>query len=298
MTTAFERLDWVPDQKAAAELSALAIKWMPQNRATYLASFGSVSAWRAQMGLLAEQELRRVVAAHFPHSSRVLNIGSGGGQSTVLLRELGLEAIAVDPVPEMCAMLAEACDRFGEPRPRIICAPAEALDQLVDVEELSFDGAIFSSSFHHLSKPIIALDNVRRLLRPRGAVAVVNEPYRPYLGAKARLRPNLAGEPDEICNFNGNERAFTHHQYMSLLREAGFTRIQSELNIRNRNYSMVIEQLAARSSTGGPRLSDRQLLARSAGFGLLSQLVKIDAARAALQYASVVQSSYVAVVPG
>ncbi|HUG40840.1 MAG TPA: class I SAM-dependent methyltransferase [Longimicrobiales bacterium] len=102
--------------------------------------------------------------------ARILDVGSGSGQTLVTLAEYGFRSLTgVDPfVPES-----------HEPIPgvRVLRAGLE------DVRE-TFDLVMFHHSFEHLPDPLRSLRTARGLLRPRGTVLIrmpiVGESWRRY----------------------------------------------------------------------------------------------------------------------
>jgi SAM-dependent methyltransferase len=97
----------------------------------------------------------------------VVDLGCGTGRFTTMLAERsGARVIGVDP---SLAMLAE-CDAARDPRVRVLAAAAETLP----LRTGSADVVFLSMVYHHLASVRQAVDELRRVLAPRGHVAIRN----------------------------------------------------------------------------------------------------------------------------
>jgi len=145
---------------------------------------------------------------------RAIDIGCGTG---VLLDRLSAvhpaEALAgVDPVREM---LAVARQRLS---PAIQLHEAWAEELPFDAE--SFDAAVLSNMFHYVDRPLAALSEVRRVLRPGGSL-VITDWCGEYLTCRAlALYLRLSG--------HAFFRVYSERTCTRLLRESGFNIIDSE----------------------------------------------------------------------
>lgn len=110
------------------------------------------------------------------HPGRILDVACGTGESTLAWRRRFPEAevVAADVSPHMLAVAERKL--AGDVRIELRWANAEALP----FEDASFDCVTASLLFHELPREIspVVLAEMRRVLRPRGAVAVM-EPYSP-----------------------------------------------------------------------------------------------------------------------
>jgi SAM-dependent methyltransferase len=124
-------------------------------------SFGSVAAGYAALrpGYPADA----VAFLVGPRPVRVLDLGAGTGLLTEVLVAAGHEAVAVDPSPEMLAQLA---DRL--PGVETVGGTAEALP----VGNASVD-AVVAGQAAHWFEPVAAARELRRVLRPGGAVGLI-----------------------------------------------------------------------------------------------------------------------------
>jgi demethylmenaquinone methyltransferase/2-methoxy-6-polyprenyl-1,4-benzoquinol methylase len=92
---------------------------------------------------------------------RLADIGGGTGNYALALKQEGWEPVVVDRSP---AMLARASAKGLE--------TIEADAQLLPFDDESFDAAMLVSMLHHVDDPAAALAEARRILRPKGKLAL------------------------------------------------------------------------------------------------------------------------------
>ena len=107
-----------------------------------------------------------VAIGGIPEGGRLLEIGPGTGKATVALAERGFELVGV----ELGAELATVARRrlVDYPRARIVVADYEQWEP----ERAEFDAVAAFTSFHWIA-PELRYAKTARLLRPAGALAVV-----------------------------------------------------------------------------------------------------------------------------
>jgi len=93
----------------------------------------------------------------------VVELGAGTGKLTELLVAAGHDVVATDPLPEMLVRLRERV-----PGARTAVATAER----IPVASRSVDVVVCAQSFHWFNHPV-ALDEIARVLRPDGVLALV-----------------------------------------------------------------------------------------------------------------------------
>lgn len=144
----------------------------------------------------------------------VLELGAGTGKLTELLVAAGHQVTATDPLPEMLALL-----RARVPGARTALAGAER----IPVASGSVDVVVCAQAFHWFNHPV-ALDEIARVLRPGGVLALVwntrdeGIPWVRKLGAllegnDAGLEKDLSGPARDSALFvDWDERVFRFWQ--------------------------------------------------------------------------------------
>lgn len=119
---------------------------------------------------------------HLRPGMRLLDIGCGPGTITTELAALVApgEVLGIDRAPEIIAT-ATASLPPGTPSPRF------AVDDVYDLalDDGSFDVVYAHQVLQHLSDPVAALREMRRVLVPGGLVAVRDSDYRSFLWSPA-----------------------------------------------------------------------------------------------------------------
>ncbi len=129
---------------------------------------------------------------------RILDLGCGPGSLIPYLRTIdGAEIVGLDLSPRM---IAEARRRHPEAELRV--GDCEA----IDAPEASFDAVLCSGVLHRLATPETTLAEVRRVLKPGGAL-ILHEPADDHF---ARRHPRLASV--HLC--------LRHHLHLALGRRA------------------------------------------------------------------------------
>jgi SAM-dependent methyltransferase len=104
---------------------------------------------------------------------KVLNAGAGQGSFSRLLEQSGFDVVSTDVSPAACDVLSR---RVGGP---VVRADVTALPFADD----SFDAVVLGEVIEHVADDVSALEEARRVLRPRG-VAVLSVPAHPsWFGA-------------------------------------------------------------------------------------------------------------------
>ena len=101
------------------------------------------------------------------NDGRLLDVGCGTGYavhaaSTVLLHG---KACGIDISPQM---IANAKGKAESERVEFLCAGAES----IPYQDRSFDYVMCSNSFHHYPHPLRALDEIHRVLAPKGRLVI------------------------------------------------------------------------------------------------------------------------------
>jgi ubiquinone/menaquinone biosynthesis C-methylase UbiE len=157
--------------------------------------------------------------------ARVLDVGCGPGTITVDLaaRVPGGEVVAIDAAPDIVAQARAEAGRRGQANVRF---------EVGDVYDLGFDDGTFDvvhahQVMQHLSDPVAALREMRRVCRPGGLVAARDGDYGGFLWFPSdpeltewrtlyqAVARKLGGEPD------------AGRRMLSWARQAGFETIEA-----------------------------------------------------------------------
>ena len=108
-----------------------------------------------------------------PRYGRVLEVGAGTGFFLLNLHQAGFveHAYACDISPGMLAACRGNADRLGIP---LVTAAGDA--EAIPFRDGAFDLVVGHAFLHHLPDPRAALAEIRRVLRPGGALLVAGEP--------------------------------------------------------------------------------------------------------------------------
>jgi SAM-dependent methyltransferase len=131
--------------------------------------------------------LRAAVAAALDgvDGSRALDLGAGTGLLTAALAAWPLDLTAVDPDPQMLAVLARRLP------PVAACAgPAER----IPAPDAAFDAVFAGQAFHWFSRPA-ADREIARVLRPGGVLVILTNINPPGADYESQLHAEVLGRP-------------------------------------------------------------------------------------------------------
>lgn len=168
---------------------------------------------------------------------RVLDVGVGRGESSLYLALQGHSVSVVEPSPDLCKVLEFTANVYGLSLTIYNCN-AEAINQITDL----FDVVIFNSSLHHCDDPIKALLSCYNCLVECGKIILVNEPILQVFKTKQWFYNRLKTHPEEMGHYGGNEHIYRYHEYVQMLKLAGFSKVTSEPNIYSSDYQERIRQ--------------------------------------------------------
>lgn len=115
--------------------------------------------------MLTSQTLPLLVkAATIRRESRVLDLGSGSGDLTIMLAGTGASVAGVD----FSRQMVEVARRR---HPTIIFHEADA--EALPFDRESFDAVVANCVVHHLARPVVVFKEVSRVLKPGGRFAFV-----------------------------------------------------------------------------------------------------------------------------
>jgi SAM-dependent methyltransferase len=223
-----------------------------------------------------------------PAGQRILDIGVGFGNSSLFLAAKGYAVSAVEPSEGMCEVIEKRAEKYGLSLD-IYSVTGESLD-LLPVKD--FDACAFNASIHHCDDPVRALRNCHQLLRPGGQIYLLNEPILQLYRSKAKFYRQLEQNPDEVGHYGGNEHIYYHHEYMRMLRDAGFRNIRSPISPRYLHPKSYLDILKRQ------RVAPRKILLRRLYYGWIGLHAKLGPLGwpmlAALRRLSMLQSYFLA----
>jgi len=120
-------------------------------------------------GYDVEKERDFVLDKSLPFSGKILEIGTGKGYGTLALAKRGFSFISIDISEEEQEIAKLNMQYFGLEK--------QVVFKIEDAQHLNFPNQSFDMIFsinvlHHLEKPFAVLDEIVRLLRPNGKVAL------------------------------------------------------------------------------------------------------------------------------
>jgi ubiquinone/menaquinone biosynthesis C-methylase UbiE len=158
---------------------------------------------------------------------RALELGAGSGYFTVMIARHATSLLAVEPVPDMQAVLAERCRGAGLDHVRIVGATAAEL--LAHLGAASVDSAFVLQSLHHFHRRAEVFRALGRVVRPGGRLFVV-EPHHNLRRIARLLRKYLTHY--RAPAFWRDERNWATHDFLTraelgaLCRQGGFTDVR------------------------------------------------------------------------
>ena len=146
-------------------------------------------------------------AIALPRGARILDVGCGGGWTSLFLTEAGYSVTGYDLVPTNVELARQRADRWG----------CDVTFEVADMEDLPagnpVDAALVFEALHHSTRHRAALESIGRRLRPGGWL-LLGEPTWLH-----RLSPGAMAVRRKL---GWVERGFTLRSLRRDLRDAGF----------------------------------------------------------------------------
>lgn len=143
----------------------------------------------------------------------VLDLGCGGGWTSLFLARRGYEVVGQDIAPDMIQLAFENRAMHGiENGLSFICSDFESLDF-----HERFDAALFFDCLHHAEDEALAIRSVYRALKP-GGVLITHEP-----GDGHSTNPHSVAAMEQ---YGVNERDMPPRLIVQRGKEAGFTKFR------------------------------------------------------------------------
>jgi len=175
----------------------------------------------------AARLLRLLRDANVASGSRVLDFGGGRGLVTGTLSLEGFQATLCEPNRSpVCGTGAAETMRTATALDFEISAGG-----VEDLQEDSFDAVVCRAVLHHLEPLVPVLREVRRVIRPGGALICSDEPTI----RRARDLETLRRE-NVFVQYGVEETALRKSDYVQALREAGFKDIRIAFPVSWRDY--------------------------------------------------------------
>lgn len=174
---------------------------------------------------LAMRSAQQDAAFFLPHlrpGTRVIDCGCGQGSITLGLAETVApgEVVGVDREPSQIAAARALATERGVPNVRF----EEASIYALPYPDASFDAAFAHTVLEHVSDPLRALREMRRVLKPGGVIGIKDPDYATLVYAPATaLTDEAIALYRRVSEQNGASSYYARHQ-RQLLREAGFVR--------------------------------------------------------------------------
>ena len=226
--------------RAAEAIREANVRYHDLAAAHYDEKWGISFGRRGQEQVTAK--LRKALGEEPGPFERGLEIGAGTGYFTLNLLRAGVirVAVATDISPGMLRTLESSAEELGLAVETVACEAAE-----LPFEDASFDLVHGHAVLHHLPALDAAFRELRRVLRPGGALAFCGEPSRhgdrlaelPKRGARAVAplwralvgagpRPVRAGSEEDVLERVVDVHAFTPAVLARAARSAGFESVR------------------------------------------------------------------------
>jgi len=140
---------------------------------------------------------------------RVLDLGAGSGWCTEWLQRLNVDAVAVDLSIDLLRVGRERLPRVG----RLVAGDLERLP----FRSESFDAAVSLNAFHHVLDMQVSLQEIHRILKPRGRV-IFSEPGRGHASAETSRHA--------VESFGVTEQDILVAPFLTACQRAGFQTVR------------------------------------------------------------------------
>jgi ubiquinone/menaquinone biosynthesis C-methylase UbiE len=134
---------------------------------------GFVASWYARQTARDSDEFQRIarrIAAHLNHGSRVLEIAPGPGYLAIELAKLtDSQVTGLDISKSFVRMAAENAREAGV---RVDFEHGDAAD--LPFPNTQFDFIVCRAAFKNFTRPLVALNEMHRVLKPGGAVLIID----------------------------------------------------------------------------------------------------------------------------
>jgi ubiquinone/menaquinone biosynthesis C-methylase UbiE len=167
-------------------------------------------------GMAEEVQIARLLLGLGPGDT-VLDVACGPGNFTrEFARAVGEQGLAVG-IDASTTMLARGVAEMPSRPPNLVLIRGNAVE--LPFRHATFDGVSCFAALHLFSDPFVALDEMRRVLRPGGRVAIMTSVRR-----QATLRPLKP-----LIERASGMRMFESDEIVEALRQRGFANVRQRL---------------------------------------------------------------------
>ncbi|MDB4926295.1 bifunctional 2-polyprenyl-6-hydroxyphenol methylase/3-demethylubiquinol 3-O-methyltransferase UbiG [Mucilaginibacter sp.] len=155
---------------------------------------------------------------------KILDVGVGGGQSTIYLASLGHNVSCIEPSATFCNVIETAAKKFL----LNINIYRGVAEDMINIEDGDFDIIFFNASFHHVDEPLQCLANAYTLLKDGGYIMLASESFLRFYNSKKHWQYLLENYPDRIGHYGGNEHVYYNWEYCDFLKKSNFKNVRCE----------------------------------------------------------------------
>lgn len=156
-----------------------------------------------------------------PPPARLLDLGCGGGWTSIFYALRGYQVVGQDIAPDMIDLATENRKRnaLGEDQLQFLCADYESLG-----DAGQFDCAVFFDSLHHADDEALAIRSAYNSLKP-GGILVTHEPGEGHstsphsIAAMEQFGVNERDMPPSLIIKRGLEAGFNDHRVLPMPHE-------------------------------------------------------------------------------
>ena len=168
-----------------------------------------------------------IVLENIPKTGRLLEIGSHPFEITKMLKDKGYDIHGIDLIYSRKDLNVVKCD--------------------IEIQELpykdnEFDIVLLMQVIEHLSKPIFALKEIKRVLKPKGIFVLTTPNFFSLNNIKSlffKRKQNDFGSLLEDENYAGHIRVYTKNELKELLEHCGLI-VQNMLFLHHRDYMLFV----------------------------------------------------------
>ncbi|MDB5158113.1 MAG: rRNA ((747)-C(5))-methyltransferase [Mucilaginibacter sp.] len=157
---------------------------------------------------------------------KILDIGVGGGQSTIYLASIGHHVSCIEPSASFCNVIENAAKKFSLE----INIYRGVAEDMINIKGCDFDVIFFNASFHHVDDPLKCLANAHAILKDGGTIMLASESFLRFYNSKKHWQYMLDNFPEKVGHYGGNEHVYYNWEYLNFLKSSGFKNVKCEPN--------------------------------------------------------------------